>query len=214
VQADLLNGIPDDLAERSDLADRSIVLELPAIDEDEHRFEEEFWEEFEEARPRILGALLDGVVGALASKVSLEGYGRIRMADFARWAEAGCRALGFEEGEFLNAFVLNQERAMRIAFKQDYVARAVALLIEQNPGGWRGNTKPLLMALRKAAAKGKQGDMLDQKGWPQNDTWLGRSLRRSAAVLRKASNIEIEFDLDLRQTGEGHDGGVAIRKRD
>jgi hypothetical protein len=167
------------------------------------------------ATNELLSALLDGVVGALrdAREVRLDGYGRVRMIDFARWAEAGCRALGFEEGEFLTAFVANQERALRILFKQDLVAKAIALLIEQNPEGWRGNTKPLLVALEKAVRKAKQSPMLTERRWPKNEVWLGRNLRRSAAVLRKAAGIEIKFRIDLRETGEGDKDGLAIAKR-
>jgi putative DNA primase/helicase len=212
----VLNGIPSDLAERSNLASRSIVQELPPLDEEDQKYEEEFWNEFEEAKPRILGALLDGVAGALKTYqvIDLKGYGRVRMADFARWAEAGCRALGFREGEFLDAFVANQGRAMRIAFDRDYVAKAVGLLIEQSAGGrWAANTKPLLLALRKALKQGGEGELLWQRGWPENPTWLGRQLRRSAAVLRKVCDIEIDFDVDLRKTNEGDKDGLIIRKR-
>ena len=92
---------------------------------------------------------------------------------------------------------------MRIAFKHDLVAQAIALLIEQRPHGWRGNTKPLLEALGTAVRKAKQGDMLSEKRWPKNDVWLGRNLRRSAAVLRKVCGIEIKFGVDLRESGDG-----------
>jgi hypothetical protein len=134
------------------------------------------------------------------------------MPDFAKFAEAGCRALGFEEGEFLSALSTNSERAMRLAFKQDAVAQAVKLLIEFNPGGWRGNTRPLIDALRRAVTKGKQLHLMDHKSWPKTDTWLGRQLRRSVPVLRKTCDIEIEFGLDLRQTGEGDKDGIEIRR--
>ena len=211
----LLAGIPNDLADRDDLASRTIVLELPALADEDVKFEEEFWSEFEEARPRILGALLDGVVGALRGyqQVDLGGYGRIRMAEFARWAEAGCRALGFRDGEFLDAYVKNQARAMQLAFNNDPLAQAVALLVEQCGGRWAGNTKPLYSALERAAMKGGKSDLLDAEGWPANASWLGRDLRKSAAVLRKVCGIEIKFDLDLRKTGEGDKDGLEIIKR-
>jgi hypothetical protein len=54
----VLNGIPNDLAERSDLASRAIVIELPTLNEDDVKYEDEFWADFEKARPRILGTLL------------------------------------------------------------------------------------------------------------------------------------------------------------
>ena len=210
----LLAGIPSDLAERDDLASRAIVLELPVLSDEEVKYEEEFWADFEEARPRILGALLDGVAGALRGyqKVDLRGRGRIRMADFARWAEAGCRALGFREGEFLDAFTANQGRTMEIAFGHDPLAQAVELLIRQCGGRWAGNTKPLLTALERAARKSGKGELLEDDEWPGNDVWLGRKLRRSAAVLRKVCGIEIEFDVDLRASGEGDKDGLEIRK--
>src|SRR5262249_40166282 len=150
------------------------------------------------------GALLDGVVGALRSYkgVSLEGFGRIRMAEFARWAEAGCRALGFKEGEFLDAYVKNQARAMQLVFQNDPLAQGVNLFIERC-GNWIGNTKPFHSALEVFLKEAGEIDWLEHKKWPANSTWLGRKLRNSAAVLRKVCGIEIEFDVDLRRIGEG-----------
>jgi hypothetical protein len=209
----LLNGIPADLANRSDLARRAIVSELPEMDDSVALGEGEFWEMFCDARPRLLGVLLDGVVGALQNfrGVNLKPYPQLRMKDFARWAEAGCRALGFKENEFLKAYAGNQERALRIIFKQDLVAQAVALLMDQQER-WAGNTKPLYEALKKAIVKAKQTAMLEDRRWPGNDTWLGRDLRRSATVLRKVANIKVEFEVDLRKTNEGDKDGLIITK--
>jgi hypothetical protein len=67
--------------------------------------------------------------------------------------------------------------------------------------------------LEKALRKGGEGNLIEQKGWPETPTWLGRQLRRSAAVLRKVCEIEIKFDVDLRKTGEGDKDGLEIRKR-
>ena len=182
----ILAGIPNDLADRTDLASRTIVLELPQLGE-EVRYEEEFWAEFEEARPRILGALLDGVAGAIrgAREVDLRSYGRLRMSEFARWAEAGCRALGFREGEFLDAYVRNMARAMQLVFENDPLAQAVTALVDQNEGRWVGNTQPLYSALRRAAIQAGRTELLSEERWPKNATWLGRDLRKSAAVLKK-----------------------------
>jgi hypothetical protein len=121
------------------------------------------------------------------------------------------RALGFEEDEFLKAYAGNQERALRIIFKQDLVAQAVALLMDQQER-WAGNTKPLYDALKKAVVKAKQTAMLEDRRWPGNDTWLGRDLRRSATVLRKVANIKVEFEVDLRKTNEGDKDGLIITK--
>ncbi|MGA3190738.1 MAG: ATP-binding protein, partial [Bryobacteraceae bacterium] len=60
----ILNGIPL-LTERPDLADRALTVHLQAISENDRRPEAEFRSDFEQARPRIIGALLDAVSAAL-----------------------------------------------------------------------------------------------------------------------------------------------------
>ncbi len=54
----ILNGI-EDVVTRPDLADRALFLTLPSLSEAQRRPEQELWQEFELARPRLLGALLD-----------------------------------------------------------------------------------------------------------------------------------------------------------
>ena len=81
----LLNGI-EDVISRPDLGDRAIFLTLAPIADGDRRPEADLWREFEIARPRILGALLDAVVHGLRAinHVQLE-----RAA-----AHGGFRALG------------------------------------------------------------------------------------------------------------------------
>ena len=64
---------------------------------------------YEEARPRILGALLTAASTALARihRVKLEEIPR--MADFAIWAVAAEPAWGLEEGAFLAAYGDNRQ---------------------------------------------------------------------------------------------------------
>src|SRR6185312_9888533 len=60
----LLNGI-EEVVSRPDLGDRAICLTLAPIGEAQRRPENELWREFEIARPRMLGALLDVTVHGL-----------------------------------------------------------------------------------------------------------------------------------------------------
>ena len=53
------------VASAHDLADRQILIDLPAIDDGKRKGEKNFWERFEAARSKLLGALLDGVAMAL-----------------------------------------------------------------------------------------------------------------------------------------------------
>src|SRR3974390_724986 len=83
----LLNGI-EEVISRPDLGDRAIFLTLAPISEAQRRLENELWREFEVARPRILGALLDAVVHGLRAVDRVPRDRLPRMADFALWATA------------------------------------------------------------------------------------------------------------------------------
>ena len=103
----LLNGI-EDVISRPDLADRAIFLTLPPIGEAQRRPETELWQEFDIARPRILGALLDAAAHGLRS---LSGFDRRlenlpRMADFTLWASA-CETALWSAGTFARAYEVN-----------------------------------------------------------------------------------------------------------
>ena len=77
-----MNGI-EDVISRPDLGDRAIFLTLLPIGDSQRRPESELWREFEIARPRILGALLDAVVRGLratgrGSRRAAAAHGRLR----------------------------------------------------------------------------------------------------------------------------------------
>ena len=61
----VLNGI-DDIAERGDLLDRSVQLNLLRVPPENQRTKQEFWSSFEKVRAKILGALLDAMAGAIS----------------------------------------------------------------------------------------------------------------------------------------------------
>jgi hypothetical protein len=144
----LLNGIPP-LAARADLASRSIVLSLPAMSESERRSEQDFWLAFEEAAPRLLGALLGGVSGALRNLHSVNV--RTRMMDFANWAEAGWRAFGLQPGAFEEIYAQNGAQAGEDALDADPLALSILRLTESRPE-WTGTHGAIVgpRALRNA----------------------------------------------------------------
>ncbi len=92
-----VNGI-DEIVTRHDLLDRSLIIHLPAIPEEERREADEFWAAFEEARPQILGAILDAVAVAQARLPETKLERLPRMADFAKWISAAEPALPWPIG--------------------------------------------------------------------------------------------------------------------
>ena len=110
----LLTSI-EEVATRSDLLDRCLIVWLPAITEDRRRAEAELFEAFRKDRPQILGALLDVVAVALRRLPSIKLSSLPRMADFALWATAAETAFGWPEGTFLAAYLGNRETANELA---------------------------------------------------------------------------------------------------
>jgi hypothetical protein len=83
----ILTGVEEPVT-RGDLLDRALVLRLSHIPDNQRRDEESILRDFEQARPRLLGAFLDATALALRRLPELELERLPRMADFARWATA------------------------------------------------------------------------------------------------------------------------------
>jgi hypothetical protein len=181
----ILTGI-EELATRSDLLDRAIVLHLPPLPEERCRPEVELWAEFERARPGILGALLDVVAGALRELPSTKLPRHPRMADFALWATAAESALGWERGSFLEAYTGNRAEANDLALDSSPIAPLLRDLAEGN--GFEGTCAELLAKLNESA-----GDKATRaQSWPKSPRALSGQLRRLAPNLRRAGvNLEM-----------------------
>jgi hypothetical protein len=112
----IINGI-EELATRSDLLDRALLVECPLIPEHERKDEDEFWEVFEEHYATIFGALLDALAGALANIGTVRLDRMPRMADFAKWVTAAEPALGWEPGTFMGAYTANRDESHELALE-------------------------------------------------------------------------------------------------
>ena len=175
----IINGIGD-VVTRSDLLDRSIVLDLPRIADQSRRTEEEFWADFDGAHPRILGALLDVVAGALARRPTIRLERPPRMADFATWVVAAEPALGWPDGAFLHAYTGNRASAHELALEASSVGPPVRVLL--STGDWQGTPTDLLGRLASIA-----GDSVTRrKDWPADPRALSQELARLAPNLRAA----------------------------
>lgn len=183
----LINGIPD-LATRGDLADRAIVLTLPVITEADRKDEAGFWAEFEVARPKLLGNLLEAVCCALRRHKDIQFTKLPRMADFAIWATAAEPALGWTNGTFIAAYEGNRQRAAEIAAEADPVAVAIIELVKAQKE-FENTVGELLTALGPHVSD----DIRRSRSWPKDAARLGSRLRMVAPSLRHAG-IEIDFD--------------------
>ncbi len=173
----LLNGI-DEFVTRGDLADRAVFLSLPPIVPSDRLCEIEYWARFQADYPRILGALLDAVVGGLRELPSVRPRQLPRMADFAKFAEAVGRSLGWPAGTALADYDSNRRDASMVELEDSPLG---AFLLDLSPDffmNWSGNPSVLLEELNSLAGEQAQSDR-----WPKSPQRLTVELRRLAPML-------------------------------
>src|ERR1700736_6375388 len=113
----VFNAIPDLGTARPDFLDRALIVEFLNITPEIRRDEAQFWSEFEEVRPRILGALLDATTAGLRNLPNVKLAQPPRMADFALWVNACEESLGMKPGEALTAYQSNRTETHNLALE-------------------------------------------------------------------------------------------------
>lgn len=184
-----VNGIGDVVA-RADLMDRAILLSPPIIPENRRRNETDFWREFDEARPLLLGGMLDALAGAMRRLPSVALARLPRMADFARLAVAAQDYLG---GDFLSAYEANRAEAHATVVETSTLGDHLRALVLVN-GHWQGSASDLLQALNQRASESEQR----ARTWPRVPNRLKPQLERLAPSLRKVG-VDVAV---LRSNGE------------
>src|SRR5262245_44212547 len=174
----LLNGI-EDVIGRSDLADRTLFLNLPSIADRGRRSERQMWRDFELARPRILGSLLDAAAHGLRKLPEIRLEQLPRMADFALWATA-CETAFWPAGTFARAYQANRMAAIEDLIDVDPVAARIRQMMA-NRSRWTGSAD--------LAGAGLPSGLAD---WPKTPRALAGRLRRAQPFLR-ALGIEVAF---------------------
>ena len=174
----------ESVVDKSDLLERSLIIELPAIPPEKRLVERVFWERFAKARPEIIGALLNAVSGALRALPDVEKKSDERewprMIDFAMFATAAEPTLGLDDGQVLEAFDANR-------------AEANLLAIDANPA----LTALLEWSRKEPAIEGTAGELLGKLGghappgattkprWPKLPNQLSAVIARAAPILRQ-----------------------------
>ncbi len=185
----IINGI-DAVGERGDLADRIVSLTLPRIPREQRRPESEFWQAFEAAKPRIIGAFLDGVSLILGTEEHFSTAGLPRMADFARRSYALASLLGWAPDEFLACYEGNGMEMRTQEVENSEVSLAVIRMLDRREA-WAGSAGELFQALLRIYSQ------RPPRRFPNSPQGLANHLRRAAPSLR-AVGIDVEF----ARTGE------------
>ncbi len=173
----ILTGI-EDVIERDDLRDRAIILTLPTIPDKARKDERTFWATFEQARPDIVGAMLNAVATAVRDLDAVTLAELPRMADFARWVTAGESVFGWTPGMIVNAYIDNRGLAVRQFLDGDRLATEIMKYITEIRV-FTGTSTALLDALNGRVQERDRGP-----NWPKTARGLSGQLRRIAPALR------------------------------
>ncbi len=179
-RAIMMNGI-DIPSHRPDFLDRCVILHCKRIDR--FRTLQSLDERFEQAKPRLLGAVLDLLVATLRLLGSTPQTREFRMADFAHLGRTVVRALGRKPEEFDAAYRGNIRQQGAELLEDCPVARSLVVFAAGYPDGapFRGNAETLLKKLT-AIAKEKKIPM-SSKSWPGSPRWLSTRLSELTPIL-------------------------------
>jgi len=164
------------IAEKPDLLDRLLILEMERISPDERKTEKEFWKEFELVLPKILGGLFTVLSKTLGLVEKLNLGNLPRMADYANFAAAAAVALGNSKEEFLLAFNQNIERQNQSVVDSSPVAQTILLFMKDKNEEWEGSSSQLYSELLALAGVLKLS-IGGRDGFPKDPKWLWRKIQ-------------------------------------
>ena len=162
-----------------------MIVEFLSITPEIRRDEAQFWREFSERQPLILGALLDAAVAGLRNLPQVRLDRPPRLADFALWVSACEQALGMKPGEAMAACQTNNAEARDLALETSPLFGPLAELARD---GFTGTVAELHTRLDCMVSDAMRRSVR----WPKAPNILSNALRRMATNLRDAG-LEIEF---------------------
>lgn len=199
----------------ADALERLVLIEFERLPETERRSEGSLRRAFEEARPRILGALLSDLAGVLRHLGNLhdaEDRGELglrlpRMADYA----LGLHALDIHTEHrfgFASAYVESVAGVLADRALSDPLTAALIAHVRRHGGTWRGQPSALLLAIDRDRPEDPRA------AWPHGAAGLGGAIRRSSETFRAAGLVVSEGKsngsrwIELTVTADAEAGSV------
>lgn len=142
----ILTGI-EEVITQPDLLDRSLLVELKAIEPADRITERTFNQKFDEIYPRTLGAICDLLVIGLMNVNQITLASLPRMADFATWVVA-CSQTKRERDLFMSTYQKNRGRGDQIAIESEPLAVTLIEFTHSQDGSWSGTMTDLIGELK------------------------------------------------------------------
>ena len=166
-----------------DLAERQVILRVPAVKDEQRITNRKFWSAFEQDAPMILGALYNVVAHGLRELPHVQLARLPRLAEFVEGGVA-CEG-GHGLGGFMTAFESAAREALDDVIEDSPVALAVAAFMAGRDGRpWKGSATALKTALETNDQTEQR--VAEGKNWPRDVRAFGVQLWRMQTALRKA----------------------------
>ena len=209
-----LNGI-NLITTRPDLLERSLLVELERVSEENRRTESLLYEDFNKDLPLILGGVFNVLVKALNVFPTINIKKLPRMADWTMWGCAIAEALGYSKEEFLEAYHVNVIRQTEMLVNDNIVATAIITFMEDKED-WKDTPTELLQQLSNHAAFADIDTR--EKYWPKGAGALSRRLNELSTPLRQmgilvtidTSGVERSIHLQKTALKKPEQGKMAV----
>ena len=186
----IISGI-DPTMYQQDLIDRVVLIEM--VPPNRRIDDEELAEQFDRARPRILGGFLTLCSQVIAKLGEIDlGGDAPRMAAFARVGEAVARILGHEPGWFVAEYRQMVHLNAREAADGDCVYQMIVQLmanLDTGRDGYSGTSQELLEFMHDAVRNRHQ--VAAREDMPKNARAMSSRLRRVMHALKEIKGIEV-----------------------
>ncbi|MCM1225771.1 MAG: hypothetical protein NC548_66140, partial [Lachnospiraceae bacterium] len=181
-----INGI-NNVATRSDLLDRAILIELSRIEDKDRRELSEVQNSFKVDLPYILGGIFDILSKAISIYPTVELDRLTRLADFTRWGYAIGEALGGKGQNFIDEYNSNIKTQNDEALNNDNVATLIIAFMSDKEN-WNGKVSELYNKLVDLTSN--CGIASNSKQLPKGANHLSRRLKQLQSNLK---SIGISF---------------------
>lgn len=191
---------------KSDLFDRTILIELDRITPEQRKEESKMIQEFEAAKPRILGTIFDVLSTAMKIYPDIEVKHLPRMADFCRWGCAIAEALGYKKNDFLKAYNENIHKQHYEIINGSTLAQAIIIFMKNRPH-WTGLVGDFYDELKKLVRV-----TIGDKTFPTYSNKLRAYIERIKPNLKEAgidvfiadSHCQYGTPITIRKTQQGN----------
>lgn len=182
-----VNGI-NLLISKPDLLDRTMLLHFKRIPSDKRKSEKQIFDEFELAKPKILGGMFDLLAKAMSIHSSVKLDNPSRLVDFSHWGYAIAEALGKGRGqEFIDAYSANVNRQTSEVLRSNSLCLAVTLFMRSRTS-WEGTVFQAFQFLSQKVEVSRTDGT-----FPADSKNLRKHLERIESILAESEGITYRF---------------------